>query len=200
MQHQFKESGQGLPYLGVPACNLLRSSTFQHPLPGKRHRTTILASNARLCIKGSMRPSPPLARGCVNQCHDTLAAADGLSLPDHINPLMAALIACKLEGSIIQQETECHMVASNTWFAIRTLPVKESLDLLHWISFLLILVCTCDNCTPLGIALPIVNPRYLNVVPSGTHAKLAWGCHLGFSCSLNQRPWVLSQLILAPAA
>ena len=127
VQHQFKESGQGRPYLGVPTCSLLRRSTFQHPLPGRRQRTTILASNARLCIKGSMRPSPPLARGCVNQHHETLAAALGLSLPDHINPLMAALIACKPTGSIIQHETECHMVASCTWFATRTLPAKDNL-------------------------------------------------------------------------
>ena len=61
------------------------------------------------------------------------------------------------------------------------------------------MACTWDNCAPLGIDLPIVNPRYLNVVPSGTHVKSAWGCHLGFSCSLNHRPWVLFQLILAPA-
>ena len=79
-----------------------------------------------------MRPSPLLARGCVNQHHDTLAAALGLSLPDHLNPLMAALIACRPAGSIIQHETECHMVASITWFAIRTLPAKDNLDLLHW--------------------------------------------------------------------
>ena len=44
VQHQFKESCQDLPYLGVPACNLLWSSTFQHPLPSRRQRTTILAS------------------------------------------------------------------------------------------------------------------------------------------------------------
>ena len=44
VQHQFKESNQGLPYLEVPACSLLQSSTFQHPLPGRRQRTTILAS------------------------------------------------------------------------------------------------------------------------------------------------------------
>ena len=135
MQHQFKESGQGLPHFGVPACRLLRSSTFQHPLPIKRQRTTILASNARLCIKGSMRPSPPLARGCVNQHHETLAAAIGLSLPDHINPLMVALIACRPAGSIIQHETECHMVGSITWFKTRTLPAKDNLDLLHWFNF-----------------------------------------------------------------
>ena len=108
--------------------SLLRSSTFQHPLPGRTQRTTILASNAQICIKGSMRPSPPSACSCVNQHHDTLAAAIGLSLLD----LMATLIACRPAGSIIQHETECHMVASITWFAIRTLPAKDNLDLLHW--------------------------------------------------------------------
>ena len=71
VQHQFKESGQDLPYLGIPSNNLLRRSTFQHPLPGRRHWATILASNARLYIKGSMRPRPPLSRSCINQHHDT---------------------------------------------------------------------------------------------------------------------------------
>ena len=122
--------------------SLLRSSTFQHPLPGRKQRTTILASNAQICIKGSMRPSPPSACSCVNQHHDTLAAAIGLSLHDHINPLMAAFVTCRPAGSIIQHETECHMVAIITWFTTSTLRTNDSLKPLHWFSFLLILDCT----------------------------------------------------------
>ena len=169
VRHQFKELGQGLSYLGDHDCHLFWRSTFQYSLPSRRHRTTILASSARLCVKGSIRPSPSLARGCVNQCHDTLAATIGLFLPDYINPLMETLIMCRPAGSIIQHEIECHMVASITWFTIRTLPKKESLDVrVHRFNFLLILACTWDNCSPLGITFPIVNPRYLNVVLSGT--------------------------------
>ena len=171
--------------MGVPPCHLLRRITFQHSLLGRKHRTTILSSNAWLFVKGSMRPSPPLAHGFINQHHDTLAATIWLSLPHHINPLIIALIACRLAGSIIQHETARHMVASITWFAIRTLPSKDDLDLLHWFSFLFIFTCTWDNCAPLGIALPIINPRYLNVVSSRTRLKSTWGCHLDFSCSLN---------------
>ena len=116
---------------------------FSTTYVGRRHRTTILASSARLCVKGSIRPSPSLARGCVNQCHDTLAATIGLFLPDYINPLMETLIMCRPAGSIIQHEIECHMVASITWFTIRTLPKKESLDVrVHRFNFLLILACT----------------------------------------------------------
>ena len=130
MQHQFKEPCQGLPYLGVPACNLSRRSTFQHSLPGMRHQTLIFTNNVRLYIKGFMMPSPPLARGCVNQHHDTLAATVGLFLPDHIIPLMVALIAYRPTRSMIQHETECHMVARITWVATRTMPSNDSFDLL----------------------------------------------------------------------
>ena len=141
VQHQFKEPCQGLPYLGVPACNLLRRSTFhhslpgrrstfQHSLPGMRHRTLIFTNNGRLYIKGFMMPSPPLARGCVNQHHNTLAATVGLFLPDHINHLMVALIAYRPTRFMIQHETECHMVARITWVATRTMPSNDSFDLL----------------------------------------------------------------------
>ena len=56
------------------------------------------------------------ARLYLNQRHDTLAGAVGLSLPEHMNPLMVALIMSIVAGSIIQHETGCQMVASITWF------------------------------------------------------------------------------------
>ena len=139
----------------------------------------------QLCVKGSMRPSPLLSCDYVNQHHNNLTTVVGLSLHDHINPLMAALIACRLAGSIREHETECHMVESITWFTIRTLLANERLYLLHWFNFLVILDCTWDNCVPFWISLPIINPRYLKVILSGTQLKSTWGFNLGFFWWLN---------------
>ena len=113
----------------------------------------------QLCVKGSMRPSPLLSCDYVNQHHNNLTTVVGLSLHDHINPLMAAFVTCRPAGSIIQHETECHMVAIITWFTTSTLRTNDSLKPLHWFSFLLILDCTWDNCAPMGILLYIINPR-----------------------------------------
>ena len=116
MQHHLKESCQGQPYLGVHAYNLLQRSSLPYPpddmpswvvlhscnCPCVQYVTkeylptlltwqgapiTIFTSNVRLCVKGSIRSSPPLARRYVNQHPNTLATIVGLSLPDHINTL-----------------------------------------------------------------------------------------------------------------